>query len=110
MAWISIWFGIFNTCGGVWSNGVGKNWETKEEHDEDCVEEGFKLASAKFDRDSNGGKEALGTANCSISIWDGSKLESAWSRKNSLHFENNFQIFLLSGIPNTSIFKVHVLH
>ena len=52
----------------MWSNGVGKNRETKEEHDEDCVEEGFQLARAKFDRDSNGGTEALGTANSRISI------------------------------------------
>ena len=29
-----------NTCGGLWSNGVGQNRETGEEDDEDCVEEG----------------------------------------------------------------------
>ena len=33
-----MWFGISNTC-GVWSNWVGQNSETYEEHDEDCVEE-----------------------------------------------------------------------
>ena len=36
-----MWFGIFDTCGGVWSNEVGRNWETDDEHDEDCVAEGF---------------------------------------------------------------------
>ena len=29
-----------NTCGGLWSNGVGQNRETDEEDDEDCDEEG----------------------------------------------------------------------
>ena len=29
-----------NTCGGLWSNGVGQNREIDEEDDEDCVEEG----------------------------------------------------------------------
>ena len=38
MAWLGIWFGISNTL-GVWSNWVGQNRETDEEHDEDCVEE-----------------------------------------------------------------------
>ena len=41
LAWLGIWFSISNTCGGVWSNRVGKNRETDEEHDEDCVEEKF---------------------------------------------------------------------
>ena len=36
MAWLAIWFGISNTCGGVWLNGTGQNRETNEEHDEDC--------------------------------------------------------------------------
>ena len=49
--------------------------------------------------------------NCSINIWDGSKLELAWSKKSSSYFENNFPIFLLSCISNTSNFQVHdVLH
>ena len=34
-----MWFDISNTCGGAWSNGVGQNRETGEQHDEDCVEE-----------------------------------------------------------------------
>ena len=46
MACIGIWFGIFNTCGGV-----GLNRETDDEH---CVEEGFQLARVQFDRDSEG--------------------------------------------------------
>ena len=40
MVWLDISFGISNNC-GLWSNGVGKNRETDEEHDE----EGFQLAS-----------------------------------------------------------------
>ena len=47
-----MWFGIYNTCVCVWSNGVGQNRETDEEHDEDCAEEGFQMARAKFGRDS----------------------------------------------------------
>ena len=66
----------------------------------------FLLARVKFDRDGKGDREALGTGICSINIWDGSELELAWSKKRSLCFENNFSIFLLSGIPNTSIFDV----
>ena len=38
MGWLSIRFGISNTC-GVWSNWLGQNRETDEEHDEDLVEE-----------------------------------------------------------------------
>ena len=44
--------------------------------------------------------------NCSINIWDGSELELPWSEKSSSYFQNNFPIFLLSGILNISIFKV----
>ena len=46
-----VWFGISNTCGGAWPNGIGKNGETHEEQDEDCVKEGFQLARLKFHRD-----------------------------------------------------------
>ena len=66
------------------------------------------MAKLKFDRVTEEGREALGMGSCSISIWDGSVLELAWSKKNSLYFENNFLIFLLSGILNISIFKVRV--
>ena len=59
----------------MWSNGVGQNRETNEEHDDDCIEEGFQLARIKYDRDSEGGREALGVGNCSVNICDGSKLE-----------------------------------
>ena len=45
---------------------VRKNMETNEEHDEDCVEEGFQLSRVKFSRDGEGGREALGIKNCSI--------------------------------------------
>ena len=37
LSWFCIWFGISNTCGGACSNGVGKNREIDEEHDEDFV-------------------------------------------------------------------------
>ena len=59
----------------MWSNGVGQNRETNEKHDDDCIEEGFQLARIKYDRDSEGGREALGVGNCSHNICDGSKLE-----------------------------------
>ena len=59
----------------MWLNQVGQNRETTEEHNEDCVEEGFNLARVKFDRDGEGDREALGMGNCSINVWDGSKLE-----------------------------------
>ena len=41
LAWLYIWFGISNTRGGLWSNGVGQNIETDDEHDEVCGGEGF---------------------------------------------------------------------
>ena len=37
-----MWFGISNTCGSAWLNGVGQNREINEEHDEDCVKEKFR--------------------------------------------------------------------
>ena len=55
MPWLDIWFGISNNC-GVWLNGVEQNNENDVEHDEDCDEEGFRLAGVKFDRDDEGGK------------------------------------------------------
>ena len=89
----------------MWSNGVGKNREIDEEHDENCVEEGVWLASVKFDRDGERGREAPGMRSCSINILDGSELESAIFKKSNSYFENNILIFLLFGISNTSIFK-----
>ena len=50
------------------SNGVGQNRETDEEHDEDWIEEGFKLARIKYDRESERGREALGAGNSSVNI------------------------------------------
>ena len=47
-------------------NGLGKNRKTGQEHDEDCVEKGFKLDRAKIDRNGKGGRKALGMGNCSI--------------------------------------------
>ena len=89
----------------MWSNGVGQNRETDEEHDQDCVEEGFHLARVKVDKDG------LGMQNCCINIWDGSELELAWFKKNSSYFENNFSTFLLSAISNASAFiERDVLH
>ena len=59
MARLRILFGTSNNCGRR-LNEVGQNRETDEEHDEDCVDEGFQLASVKLDRDGKGGREALG--------------------------------------------------
>ena len=36
---------------------VGKNSEPDEEHDEDCVEEGFQLNREKNDWDGEGGRK-----------------------------------------------------
>ena len=95
----------------MWSNGVGQNKETDEKHNENYVEEGFQLAGIIFDRDDEGVREVPGVGNCIINIWDGSELGLAWSKKSSSYFENNFPIFLLSGISNTLICKVRdVLH
>ena len=79
MAWLGVWFGLFNTWDGVWSNGVGRNRETDEKHDGNCDEEGFHLTRVKLARDSVGDREARGVKNSSIHIWDGSELELAWS-------------------------------
>ena len=111
MAWFAIWFVISNTCGGVWLNEIGQNRETDKDSDEDCVEEGFLLAKVKLGKDSERGRGNLGMGNHSINIWDGSELELAWSNKSKSYFEDHFPIFLLYGISNTSIFKMHdVLH
>ena len=64
------------------------------------------MARVKFYRDGEGGIEALGMGNRSINIWGDAPLELAWFKKNSSYFQNNIPIFLLSGISNTSIFKV----
>ena len=52
----------------MWLNGVGQNRETDEEHDEDCIKEGFQLARIKYGGDSEGGRDALGLGNCSVNI------------------------------------------
>ena len=83
-----------------WRVVLGQNRETDEEHDEDCIEEGFQLARVKLDENGEGGRQAVGMGNHSINIWDGSELELAWSNKNSSYFENNFPISLLYGISN----------
>ena len=49
-----------------WSDRVGQNRETDEEHDEDCFEKEFKLDSVKFATDSQRGRETLGMGSCSI--------------------------------------------
>ena len=61
----------------MWLNGIRQNRETDEEHDEDCLKEGFQIARVKFDRDVQGESEALGIRKCSINILDGSELELA---------------------------------
>ena len=90
----------------MWLNGTGQNKETDEEHDEDCAEEGFHLASVKLDKDSKGGREAVGVGYCSSNTWNGLELKLALLRKSSSYYENNFPIFLLSASLNTSVFKV----
>ena len=50
----------------MWLNGLGKNRKTGQEHDEECVEKGFRLDRAKIDRNGKGGRKALGMGNCSI--------------------------------------------
>ena len=52
----------------VRSNGVGKNREIDEDHDEDCVEKEFQLTSGAFDRDGEEGKESVGMEYCSVNI------------------------------------------
>ena len=92
---------------------VGQNKETDEEHDENCVEEEFQLTRVKIDKDGKRGRVALGIGNQnhSVNIWDESKLELALTKKSSSYFENNFPIFLLSGISNKLTLKVRdVLH
>ena len=49
-------------------NWLEQNRETTEEHDDDCVEEGFQLARVKLDKDGEEGREALGMRNRSINI------------------------------------------
>ena len=61
----------------MWLNGIRQNRETDEEHDEDCLKEGFQIARVKFDRDVQREREALGIRKCSINILDGSELELA---------------------------------
>ena len=46
-------------------NEVEKNKETDEEHDENCIDEGFQLARVKSDRDGKGGRDALVMGYCS---------------------------------------------
>ena len=67
MAELGIWFSTFNNC-GVRLNEVGKNRETDDEHNEDCVDEGLQLARVKFDRDGKGGRQALVIGYCSSNI------------------------------------------
>ena len=47
---------------------VGQNRKTTEDHDGDCVEDGFQLARAKLDKDGEEGREAQGIGNRSINI------------------------------------------
>ena len=49
----------------MWLNGVKQNRETDEEHDEDCVQDGFQEARVKF---LQRGRGTLGMGNRSISI------------------------------------------
>ena len=63
------WLGLaYGSVYDVRSNGVGKNREIDEDHDEDCVEKGFQLTSGAFDRDGEEGKESVGMEYCSVNI------------------------------------------
>ena len=61
----------------VWLNRAGKNKETDQEHDEDCVEEEFQLDRVKFERDAKGEREALGIGYCSSNTWNGLEIKLA---------------------------------
>ena len=52
----------------MWPNGVGENRVTNEEHEDNCFEESFQLTRGTFDRDGEGGGEALGMWYSSIKI------------------------------------------
>ena len=52
----------------MWSNGVGQNRESEEEHDKYLFQKELQLARVKFDRDGEKGSEAPGVGNCSINI------------------------------------------
>ena len=53
------------------------------------------MVRVKLDRDGEGSREALGMGNHSISVWDGSELELAWSKKSSSYFGKSFPILFL---------------
>ena len=42
------------------------------------------MAGVKFDRDGGEGRKTLGLGNCSINIWDESKMELDWSKKKTI--------------------------
>ena len=65
----------------MWSNGIEQNRETDEKQDKDYVEEKLQLARVNFDKDVEGGREALRMGYCHINIWDGWEPELSWSRK-----------------------------
>ena len=48
--------------------GKKKYRKTDEEHDENCVKEGFQLVRAKFDRDGERSMGAAGMGYCSTNI------------------------------------------
>ena len=75
MAWLGIWCGISNTCGGMRSDRLGKNRENDKELDEDCVEKEFPLARVKSYINGGGSRKDIVMGNCSINVWDGSKLK-----------------------------------
>ena len=75
---------------------VGENRETDEKHDEDCFEEVFQLASAKFDRNGvreAGGSEALGVC-IVVSIFEMDKNWSYLNPRKAVHvLKTIFQYF-----------------
>ena len=96
-----------NTYGSEWSNEIRQNRETDEDHNKYCVEEGFQLGRVKLDRDGDWGSEAPGVGRCSINI----RAEISLVQEKQFIFWKQFCSISLSGISNTSIFKVcNILH
>ena len=65
-AWLGTFFCISNIC-GVGLNRVGRDRETKEEHDKDCLR-GFSVFQGKINRDGEGGREDTEMECCNINI------------------------------------------
>ena len=90
--WLGLPYGLIYpilvvTFGWMENDKIGKNIQN---HDDDCVEEGFQLAMVKNEKNGAEDSEALGIGNRSINIWKGSELELAWSKKKQFIFKKLF--------------------